>query len=426
MGDGTGISFADILSMFMESEHWPHEDMLAFQRSQLEQLLRHARANVPFYKTRLNCMFRGDDSVDWDRWTDIPVLTRKEVQTNIEDLWARNLPPGHGPWKEFATSGTTGYPVRVRVPAITTLVGNAAWKRLYRRHGIADDARFVFIRGLDGSEEQDSSSASTDNTQPRPQMSYLSRHLSPEQKLDFLYRSQPDVLIDIPNPIEILSRKNLRRSQRVSVKHIVAYGASISAEQLALFQESFSATVVSAYSTKEAGVIAGQCPHGDAFHVNEEVAYLEPGFSGAADVIVTPLFQTAQPFIRYQQSDKVHMTRGCTCGFRHLTITQIDGRSEPIFRFPDGRERAAFATGLYKTAFHAFCIAYQVAQVAPLALEVRYVADRPATAEEELSMASALHFELHPDASITFRKVDEIPTNKGGKQLRFAREFDMP
>ncbi len=32
--------------------------MWAFQSSQLEQLLRHARANVPFYKTRLDCLFR--------------------------------------------------------------------------------------------------------------------------------------------------------------------------------------------------------------------------------------------------------------------------------------------------------------------------------------------------------------------------------
>ena len=34
--------------MLLESQYWPAQQLVDYQRSQLEQLLRHARANVPF------------------------------------------------------------------------------------------------------------------------------------------------------------------------------------------------------------------------------------------------------------------------------------------------------------------------------------------------------------------------------------------
>lgn len=47
-----------ISEMLMESQFWPPEVMLAFQRTQLTQLLLHTRENVPFYKTRLGHVFK--------------------------------------------------------------------------------------------------------------------------------------------------------------------------------------------------------------------------------------------------------------------------------------------------------------------------------------------------------------------------------
>jgi phenylacetate-CoA ligase len=100
MSDEDAITYEQILEMLMESQFWPPDVMRDFQRTQLEQLLRHARANVPFYETRLDCMFREDDSIDWARWDEIPLLTRQDVQNHRKDLLARELPPGHGDWQQ--------------------------------------------------------------------------------------------------------------------------------------------------------------------------------------------------------------------------------------------------------------------------------------------------------------------------------------
>ena len=69
-----------IFGMLMESQYWPPEQMLAFQRSQLMQLLRHARRNVPFYKNRLNPVFNKNDEIDWDRWHEIPIVSRADLR----------------------------------------------------------------------------------------------------------------------------------------------------------------------------------------------------------------------------------------------------------------------------------------------------------------------------------------------------------
>ena len=57
-----------IFDMLMESQYWPPEQMLAFQRNQLAQLLRHAKQNVPFYKARLDPVLRKNGEIDWNRW----------------------------------------------------------------------------------------------------------------------------------------------------------------------------------------------------------------------------------------------------------------------------------------------------------------------------------------------------------------------
>src|SRR3990170_4437006 len=111
-----------IYEMLMESQYWPLEHMLAYQRSQLTQLRHHAKATVPFYKTRLDMVFKRNGEIDWDRWHEIPIVTRADLRDRRNELLASKLPPGHGPSKAFSTSGSSGIPVAME---ITWLWGRA-------------------------------------------------------------------------------------------------------------------------------------------------------------------------------------------------------------------------------------------------------------------------------------------------------------
>ena len=92
--------------------------MLAYQRSQLGQLLRHAKATVPFYRTRLDAVFKRNGDIDWDRWQEIPIVTRADLRDNYSAMITTALPPGHGPAKTYRSSGSSGIPIAVETTAI--------------------------------------------------------------------------------------------------------------------------------------------------------------------------------------------------------------------------------------------------------------------------------------------------------------------
>ena len=70
---------------------------------------------MPFYRDtgRLDPLFGNGDAIDWDRWSEIPLLTRKEVQQAGDSLRSGLVPGEHGKSFPLTTSGSTSEPVTV-------------------------------------------------------------------------------------------------------------------------------------------------------------------------------------------------------------------------------------------------------------------------------------------------------------------------
>jgi len=180
-------------------------------------------------------------------------------------------------------------------------------------------------------------------------------------------------------------------------------------------------------------MMAFQCTHQRSnFHVNGELVLLEvlredgtPAQTGEpGKAVITPFFNAAQPLIRYEQGDIV--VRGtCNCGITLPVLSEIRGRSDAIFSFP-GQMIALtrFDDNLLQTSLNAD--AYQFAQVAPTTIEVRHVSPTEASPEaQEIVRNHLLAMMQVTGIQFTFRKVDQIPFNAGGKQQRITREFDV-
>src|SRR5262245_17592183 len=122
--------------------------LLAYQRGLLEQLVRHARAHVPFYRDtgRLDVLFRRDDTIDWERWSEVPLLKQSDVQRAGAALRSTVDKPEHGRTFEISTSGSTGEPV-------TILHSEFEWEmaygsiilRDYERHRIDPRRRLAYL-----------------------------------------------------------------------------------------------------------------------------------------------------------------------------------------------------------------------------------------------------------------------------------------
>src|SRR5262245_40037198 len=96
----------------LQHTQWmPEEELIAYQRQQLAHMLRHAARTTPFYRDRLAPVLNRDDSINWERWLEIPIVSRSHLQLHRSEMLSNEVPERHGELHSISTSGTTGEPV---------------------------------------------------------------------------------------------------------------------------------------------------------------------------------------------------------------------------------------------------------------------------------------------------------------------------
>ena len=408
--------------MLMQSLSWTADELLAFQRSQLSQLLAHARDNVPFYKDRLNCIFRPDGTIDWSRWTEIPVLTKTDLRDHGPQLTARRLPAGHGIVGSFYSSGSTGIPVKVTTTSLAEIVRRALWVRYYALNGISErgmEIRFLFKppgeKSFNGKQFH-----VVKNTL------YGNRNLLPARQLDVIAETGATKLSGFTTALVQLAEVNLKRKQPVKLHIVASFGMGLSIEDRRLLEHSFGACVLSPYSSKEGGIMAFQVRPSTQYICCAEAILPEflsvEGNEDISRMIITPLFNAAQPLIRYDQGDLVTLAGKPYMNGALPMIAEIRGRADDFFflngfRVPiSGLQDDFMRKQLSAKAF-------QVAQTGNNAIEVRYVASRYMSPGRKAAMTRHMRVKLKQDFTVTYKKLAAIPANPGGKQQRFLREW---
>jgi phenylacetate-CoA ligase len=426
-----------ILEMLLRSQYWPPDQMLAYQRSQLSQLLHHARAQVPFYKNRLDPVFRGNGGIDWNRWNEIPIVTRADLRDRRNEMLAVTLPPSHGPSKTFHSSGSSGVPIAMETTKIALDANRAAATRFYELQGIdSKKTRATLSNTTTTGEMLREEFYFKQLGRPSAGAEYggrkivLNRNLPESRKLDLLESEGVTYLSDIPNNTEVLALANLSRKIPVKLDAILCSGQGLTVDQRNLFQESFGARSISVYSSEEGGMMACQCGDSFHYHLNPEIVLVEiltpdgnayaPGEPGR--VVITPFFSTALPLIRYDQGDTAELLPPCTCKSRLPVLGKITGRQDQLLQFPDGlRSATGINQKLLRENLNA--LAFQLAQIATFKLELRFVSadvNKQVNADPIIAHIREL---IHPKLEVILKPVEKIPLNSGGKQQRIVCEI---
>ncbi|MBM4059179.1 MAG: hypothetical protein FJ275_13250, partial [Planctomycetes bacterium] len=111
-----------VVEQLSRSQFLSAEELAAARRPQVEALVDHAVAEVPFWRERFTAVGldpesrrqAAPDAAEWrSRWAALPLLTRAEVQSLGAALHARRMPAGHGGIGDTVTSGSSGRPVRI-------------------------------------------------------------------------------------------------------------------------------------------------------------------------------------------------------------------------------------------------------------------------------------------------------------------------
>src|SRR5262249_34738987 len=136
-------------------------------------------------------------------------------------------------------------------------------------------------------------------------------------------------------------------------------------------------------------------------------------------VVVTTLRNFAMPLLRYVIGDYAEVGALCDCGRGLPVLKRILGRSRNMMVTPDGQRYFPFfgATGFRRVAPLRQA---QFVQIARDAIEMRVVAERPLTEDEEAALRARILATLPYPFRIDIAQVADIPRADSGKFEEFV------
>lgn len=417
----------------LERSQWLSEQAIReLQARQLDSLLAHVWATVPWYHPRLHAAgLVPGRPVEAGAWRSLELLTRRALQDAGASLHSNHVPREHGAVQCSRTSGSTGEPVEVLRSALDQLIWQAITLRdhsWYERDlaGSLCSIRAGVERTADGTWRKGWGPA-TDLLFDAGPCALLPIDTPIAEQAEWLAQRNPDYLLIYPTVLAAVLRRIRQEGVRLPrLRQVRTVGEVLPDATRELCREVLGVPVVDVYSSNEVGNIALQCPQSGLYHIQSESLLVEvldaagepcaPGTVGR--VVVTTLHGFAMPLLRYELRDYAEVAGPCACGRGLPTLRRIQGRVRNMLVTPQGEIRWPLV-GFAEYRKHAPVRQYQIAQLAPDQIEFRLVTERPLVQGEEEALASILRSNLGDFARIDFRYFPDLPLGANGKFEEF-------
>ena len=409
------MSQADRLRMLvgelLQRDGWSREQLVAYQRERLGELLAHAVSASPYYREalgadpaatpfeRLPTLSKPVLMEQWDRIACDPRVRLAGVEAHAAGAQAGD--PYLGEYQVFSTSGASGLRGLFVYGARDWAALLAHTMRAVARNGTRPGERAVGIGAPPGVHMSPRLFAALQSGGAAPRLSALTPL---DEMVAALNAFQPEVMLGYATVATLLAAEQLAGRLNIA-PHLLAFGSEpLTDEMRVRIQEAWGIDPCEWYATTEASTIASSTPeHPRALEIFEDQYVVEvvdednqpvpPGTAGAK-VLVSNLENRTLPLIRYELSDRVTESPDPNPAgrpYRHLA--GIDGRTADTLTFPASgggtvavlplRIGAPFAR---LTAVRQFQIVHE-----PDRIEVRVVLDpdAPAGTPDEVRAALA-------------------------------------
>ncbi len=413
---------------------------MARQFEQLVHVIAHAHRTVPFYAQVFSAALDAVSRDDFrERWCDVPLLTRRDIQSSGNQLYSSHVPAGHGNVASTATSGSTNAPVVTLRTDLTELFWRALTLRDHLWHRRDFSQPFAAIRYTPDQGDAAPGGRRFENWGPATQdvvatgPAFLLDVRSPiEEQARWLMRVDPSYVLGYPSALLGVSQVMEANGWQLSrLREIRTFGEILELQCRATCERVFGVKVVDMYSSQEVGYIALQCPEHEHYHVQSENLLVEvlrndgrPCRAGEiGKVVITTLHNFAMPLLRYDIGDYAERGDVCPCGRGLPVLTRILGRQRNLLVLPDGSRRwPIFDAGERPQELPPF-FQYQVIQRGSQEIDVLVVRDKPLTSSEEQRIQRYMQQTLGHPFTITVRHVDAIQRSRTGKFEDFICEL---
>jgi phenylacetate-CoA ligase len=326
------------------TERLDREGQIAFVENKLKEIIRHAIANVPFYKKFAALSKDLEKGNAFDLLKELPV-TSKELINEDPDAF---LSEQRDDYVISRTSGTTGTPFSVYMDKYSFLLGDALWWRRTRWAGYEEGDWIARLVG-------DPIIPLRIKDPDKPWMIsrfdrriYLSTfHLNEktaERIGELLNRRKPAYIMGYPSSLEILCGFLNEAGFQIGwdPKCVLFSSEPMYAHQEKVIRETFKSEIRGLYGSGEKVVSAAQC-HKGTYHLSLVDGYVEGQFGimeNTQPAAVTTLTNKIMPLIRYEVGDMIETrpSEPCECGRTLPVISPVITKDEDWILTPSGRK----------------------------------------------------------------------------------------
>lgn len=416
-----GRDFIEILTFLKKSRYWSKDQILEYKFDRLSALLHHAEANVPYYKKLFKAQgITAGDIKSFEDYAKIPVLTKKDVQENHDDLKAVNF-DSYNPVKA-ETAGTSGGATLLYRSNYLEAYRQAVVWRFYNEYGYNYRDKLANITNPHSS-SADSPVAELDKINNHliiDTFHIARRNLKPVLKL--LREFKPKMIWTHPNMIGILAEYILDNDlEPIPIPLIATYALKFDPAVRKLCQKVFPGRYFEYYGNRENSIAAWGNSDGVFYEISEychfeiENVFTTSGQPDKGDLITTSLHNYAFPLIRYHSEDYVKMLGYIDEQIPYPAIDLIGGRGKDLLVTRQGLIDPYVLGYICRKGFDKIQ-SYQIKQLAIDKLLLRIVPKQNYNIENDEPILEQLLQEALPFGfKFEFKYVEHIPLTKSGK-----------
>lgn len=325
-------------------------DTVALQRKRLTRIVRHAYANVPWYRDALRkaAVVSATGQIALEHWSELPILTKDILRSEVEGLQAI---AGHSTATYWNSSGgSTGEPVQLLQDAPYRDEMRAVTMLFNRWTGYASGYPMIKIWGSERDLFEGGEAPRTRFVRwLRNEHWFNAFRMSPVEMhecLDRIDRLRPVLVLGYVESLVDLSRLLLRDGRRVHRPRAVMSAAGpLDPDARQQVEMAFRAPLFDRYGSREVGDVACECEAHGGLHVcapTHLVEILRPDGNPVAagergELIITLLTNYSMPLLRFRIGDVSAWRDGpCSCGRAWPLLERVTGRVSDIFPRLDG------------------------------------------------------------------------------------------
>ena len=330
---------------FLEQSQWWNEERIRdFQWTELQKLLAHVFASVPYLRDKYRAAgIALEDLRSWDDFRRLPPLTRAEINAHPRELCSTAY---KGKLLPHATGGSTGVPTRFFRTYESYDWRMAAKDRAYSWSGWRLGEPALYLWGAPVGSVSRRQQVKTRAYETIHRQLVINTFSQSDALWNDIYsralRFRPVLVVGYVSSLDAFAAY-LRRSKRTipGVRSAIAAAEPLFEATRRQIERGIGASLSNTYGSREFMSIGGECEYRHGLHVHAENLIVETRDRDAAEpseLLITDLHNYGMPFVRYETGDLGRLgDRSCPCGRGLPLLQSVEGRVLDALRTADGR-----------------------------------------------------------------------------------------